>query len=101
MRATGPLTCGGEVATLNRRHQIPVFLIVSQRGSIDDQRIYQEVQGRHTIPLLQTYDLPYHIVNRPDEIASIPDAYETCRRQNRPSLLFIASKLLMAHTACA
>src|SRR3974390_704676 len=64
MGATGLLTWKGELATLNLRHQIPVFLIVSQRGSIDDTRIYQEVQGRRTIPLLHTYDFPYHIVDR-------------------------------------
>lgn len=94
MGATGLLTCTGELATLNLRHQIPVFLIVSQRGSIDDHRIYQEVQGRRTIPLLQTYDFPYHIINRPDEIASIPDAYETCRLQKRPFVLFLTRKLV-------
>src|SRR3954454_6899006 len=65
MGATGLLTCTGELATLTLRHAIPVFLIVSQRGSIDDQRIYQEVQGRRTIALLQAYDFPYHIVNQP------------------------------------
>src|ERR1700751_1350505 len=53
MGATGLLACTGELAALNLRHQIPVFLIVSQRGSIYDQRVYQEVQGRRTIPLLQ------------------------------------------------
>ena len=52
MGATGLLTCTGELATLNLRHAIPVFLIVSQRGTIDDHRIYQEVQGRRTKPLL-------------------------------------------------
>lgn len=94
MGATGLLTCTGELATLNLRHQIPVFLIVSQRGTIDDHRIYQEVQGRRTIPLLQTYDFPYHIINRKDEIASIPDAYETCRLQKRPFVLFLTRKLV-------
>ena len=89
MGATGLLTCTGELATLNLRHQIPVFLIVSQRGSIDDHRIYQEVQGRRTIPLLETYDFPYHIVDRPDEVSSIPDAFETCRLQKRPFVLFL------------
>ena len=68
MGATGLLTCTGELATLNLRHQIPVFLIVSQRGSIDDHRIYQEVQGRRTIPLLETYDFPYHIIDRAEDI---------------------------------
>jgi len=94
MGATGLLTCTGELATLNLRHQIPVFLIVSQRGTIDDHRIYQEVQGRRTIPLLQAYDFPYHVVDRPDEIASIPDAFETCRLQKRPFVLFLTKKLL-------
>jgi sulfopyruvate decarboxylase subunit alpha len=94
MGATGLLTCTGELATLNLRHQIPVFLIVSQRGTIDDHRIYQEVQGRRTIPLLQTYDFPYHVVEGPDEISCIPDAYETCRLQKRPFVLFLARKLV-------
>ncbi len=99
MGATGLLTCTGELATLNLRHQIPVFLIVSQRGSLDDHRIYQEVQGRRTLPLLQTYDFPYHIVNQPDEIASIPDAYETCRLQKRPFVLFLTRRLVKGASA--
>ena len=94
MGGTGLLTCTGEMATLNLRHQIPVFMIVSQRGSIDDHRIYQEVQGRRTIPLLQAYDFPYHVVNTPDEISCIPDAYETCRLQKRPFVLFLTRKLM-------
>ena len=88
------LTCTGELATLNLRHQIPVFLIVSQRGTIDDHRIYQEVQGRRTLPLLQAYDFPYHIVDRPDDVSSIPDAFETCRMQKRPFVLFLTRRLV-------
>ena len=71
-----------------------VALIVSQRGSIDDRRIYQEVQGRRTLPLLQAYDFPYHIVDRPDEVSSIPDAFETCRMQKRPFVLFLTRRLV-------
>src|SRR5436190_17283222 len=88
MGATGLLTCTGELATLNLRHQIPVFLIVSQRGSVDDHRIYQEVQGRRTLPLLETYDFPYHVLDRADDIGSIGHAFETCRMQKRPFVLF-------------
>ncbi len=92
--ATGLLTCTGELATLNLRHQIPVFCIVSLRGSIDDQRIYQEVQGRRTLPLLEMYDFPYHIFDRPEDLASIPDAYETCRLQKRPFIAFLSRRLV-------
>ena len=94
MGATGLLTCTGELATLNLRHQIPVFLIVSQRGSIDDHRIYQEVQGRRTIPLLQAYDYPYKVIDKDEEIDDIPDAYEWHRLQKRPFVLFLTKKLL-------
>jgi len=92
--ATGLLTCTGEMATLNLRHQIPVFCIVSMRGSIDDHRIYQEVQGRRTIPLLQTYDFLYHVFDRPEDLAQIPDAYETCRLQKRPFIAFLTRRLV-------
>lgn len=94
MGATGLLTCTGELATLNLRHQIPVFLIVSMRGSIDDHRIYQEVQGRRTRPLLEMYDFPYHILERPEQIGDIPAAYETSRLQKRPFILFLARTLV-------
>jgi len=60
----GLLTCTGEMATLCLRHMIPVFCIVSGRGSIDDHKVYQEVQGRRTIPLLQAYDYPYKILDK-------------------------------------
>jgi sulfopyruvate decarboxylase subunit alpha len=91
---TGLLTCTGELATLCLRHAIPVFVIASARGSIDDHKVYQEVQGRRTIPLLQAYDYPYKIIDKEDEIDEIPDAYEWHRLQKRPFVLFLTKKLL-------
>ena len=94
MGATGLLTCTGEMATLCLRHMIPVFCIVSGRGSIDDHKVYQEVQGRRTIPLLQAYDYPYKVIDKDEEIEDIPDAYEWHRLQKRPFVLFLTKKLL-------
>jgi sulfopyruvate decarboxylase subunit alpha len=101
MGATGLLTCTGELATLNLRHQIPVFLIVSQRGSIDDHHIYQEVQGRRTIALLQSYDFPFHVLDRIEDIKRVPDAFETCRLQKRPFVLFLTRRLVKGEGASA
>jgi hypothetical protein len=39
-------------------------------------------------------DFPYHIVDRPDEVNSIPDAFETCRMQKRPFVLFLTRRLV-------
>jgi hypothetical protein len=52
------------------------------------------VQGRRTLPLLQAYDFPYHIVDRPDDVSSIPDAFEACRMQKRPFVLFLTRRLV-------
>jgi sulfopyruvate decarboxylase subunit alpha len=95
---TGLLTCTGELATLNLRHQIPVFCIVSMRGTFDDHRIWQEVQGRRTIPLLQAYDFPYLVLDSFDQIGSIPAAYEASRLQKRPYILFLTRNLLKGQT---
>jgi sulfopyruvate decarboxylase TPP-binding subunit len=99
MGGTGLLTCTGELATLNLRHQIPVFCIVSRRGSIDDHRVYQEVQGRRTLAVLDAYDFPHHTLERPEDIACIPDAYEACRLQKRPFILFLSRRLVKGGTA--
>jgi len=69
--------------------------------SIDDHRIYQEVQGRRTIPLLETYDFPYHIIDRAEDIPQIPDAFETCRLQKRPFVLFLTRRLVKGDGASA
>src|SRR5580692_2790089 len=94
MGNTGLLTCTGEMATLCLRHMIPVFCIVSGRGSIDDHKVYQEVQGRRTIPLLAAYDFPHKVIDKEDEIEDIPNAYEWHRLQKRPFVLFLTKKLL-------
>jgi sulfopyruvate decarboxylase subunit alpha len=98
MGGTGLLTCTGELATLNLRHGIPVFCIVSQRGSIDDHRVYQEVQGRRTRAVLEAYDFPYHTLDRAEDIADIPNAYEACRLQKRPFILFLSRRLVKGST---
>jgi sulfopyruvate decarboxylase TPP-binding subunit len=94
MGTTGLFMCTGELATLNLRYQIPVFCIVSMRGSYDDHRTWQEVQGRRTIALLQAYDFPYHVINTLDECGSIPAVYEASRLQKRPYILFLTRQLL-------
>jgi sulfopyruvate decarboxylase subunit alpha len=91
---TGLLTCTGEMATLCLRHMIPVFCIVSGRGSIDDHKVYQEVQGRRTVPLLEAYDYPFKVLDKEEEIEDIPNAYEWHRLQKRPFILFLTKKLL-------
>jgi sulfopyruvate decarboxylase TPP-binding subunit len=94
MGATGLMTCTGELATLNLRHQIPVFILCSQRGSMDDHRVYQEVQGRRLPDVLKAYDFMFTVIDDEEGIVRLPDAYETCRLQKRPYVAFLTKRLL-------
>jgi sulfopyruvate decarboxylase subunit alpha len=94
MGATGLHSCTGEMATIHLRHGIPVFVVVSARGSLDDHQVYQEMQGRRTLPLLGVYDYPTYVIDHPDETSRIPDAYQHCRLQKRPCFLFLTKRLL-------
>ncbi len=94
MGATGLFTCTGELATLNLRHQVPVFILCSQRGSMDDQRVYQEVQGRRLTEVLRAFDFMFTVIETGADIDKIPDAYETCRLQKRPYVAFLTKRLL-------
>jgi sulfopyruvate decarboxylase subunit alpha len=94
MGATGLLTCTGDIGTLNLRHHIPVFCIVSQRGSFDDHRVYQEIQGRRLHAVLQTFNYPFVVLDREDDIANIPEIYEACRLHKRPYIALLSRRLV-------
>jgi len=92
--ATGFLTCVSELATLNLRHGIPLFLIVSMRGGVHDLQVFQEVQGRLLVPLLETLGLPYLVLDTPEKIALIPEAYQYGRLQKRPYVVALTKSLI-------
>jgi sulfopyruvate decarboxylase subunit alpha len=94
MGATGLLTCTGDIGTLNLRHHIPVFCLVSQRGSFDDHRVYQEIQGRRLHAVLQAFNYPFVVIDRQEDLASIPDIYEACRLHKRPYVTLLTRRLL-------
>ena len=94
MGATGLFTCLGELATLNLRHQIPLLILASERGSRDDHRIYQEVQGRRLKHVLDSLDFPHFRIDSRQDVAELPDAYTWSRLQKRPVIGFLSRKLM-------
>jgi sulfopyruvate decarboxylase subunit alpha len=96
MGTTGLHCCIGEMMSINLRHGIPVLIVCSLRGTPEDHQIYQEQQGRRTIPMLLAYDFPYVMLEKPEDIPRIPDVYNHSRLQKRPYLLFVTRRLLNA-----
>jgi sulfopyruvate decarboxylase subunit alpha len=94
MGAAGFLACGHELATLNLMYEIPLLLLMSLRGTPEDPRVYQVVQGRVTLPVMDALGVPYLIVNRPDDIGIITSAYEHARISKRPVAVLFTRGIL-------
>jgi sulfopyruvate decarboxylase subunit alpha len=94
MGGIGILASVCELATVAERHGIPVFVVTTLRGGGEDLQIYQEIQGRRLLPLLDTFDYPYQILERAGDIRKIPSWYEHSRIQKRPYFVFLTQELL-------
>ena len=104
VKAVGIMGCAGflaschELATLNFMYEIPLLLLLSLRGTVEDPRVYQVVQGRVTLPVMEALGIPYHVVDRPEQIGVIPAAHEHARIAKRPvALLFTRGILGSVH----
>jgi sulfopyruvate decarboxylase alpha subunit len=100
LNAVGIMGCAGflaavhEVATLNLMYEIPLLLLLSLRGTVEDPRVYQVVQGRVTLPVMQALGIPYHIVERQEQIGVIVPACEHARIAKRPVAILFTRGIL-------
>jgi len=94
MGATGFLTCASEIASLSRRYQIPLVLVVSQRGTVYDHQIFQEVQGRTARPVADALGIRSVVLDRAEKVDLVADAVESARVQKRPVVLWMSKALL-------
>ena len=92
--STGLLTCMSELCSLNIKHQVPLFLIVSLRSGVYEHQSFQEVQSRTMLPLLETLQIPYVIIDTPAKISLIPPAYKASRLHKRPYIAWLTKSLL-------
>jgi sulfopyruvate decarboxylase alpha subunit len=104
LNAVGIMGCAGflasvhELATLNLMYEIPLLLVLSLRGTVEDPRVYQVVQGRVTLPVMDALGIPYHVVERQEQIGVLASACEHARIAKRPvAVLFTRGILGSVH----
>lgn len=95
--ATGFLTTVCELATLNIKQQIPLFLIVSDRGTFQDYQSFQEIQGRVGRKICQSLDMPFETIYSNTDLENIPRYFNSSRLHKRPFVLWINQKFVSAH----
>lgn len=83
----GVLLSTNTLAGLAYHHQIPVLLLVAQRGGAEDNQYYQVYKSRVTVPVLDALKLPHHSVTAPAHYILIGKAHRQARLARVPVLL--------------
>jgi sulfopyruvate decarboxylase subunit alpha len=94
MGIAGLLACAHEFALFNNAHQVPLFIVSSLRGTLEDPRTYQVAQGIVGLPYLDALQIPYLIVDRIEDLEIVPAAYRRSRLVKRPLVCFLTKKVL-------
>lgn len=85
----GVLLSTNMLAGLAMHHQIPVLLLVAQRGGIDDDQYYQVYKGRVTAAVLAAIGVPHHAVEGPQHYDRIGDSFRQAHLARLPVALLM------------
>jgi sulfopyruvate decarboxylase subunit alpha len=95
MGIAGLLACGHELVTLNLAHQIPLFVVASLRGGLDDQLTYQVGQGLVAKPYLDALGIPHDTMSEPAELVGLGAAWTRATLLKRPYVVYLTKNLLL------
>ena len=94
MGASGLVTVIYAITKINYTYEIPAFIMITQRGSMDDGAKFHVSNGLYLEAVMQSIDLPYTIIDSQDKIGDIGMAYAHSRKINRPTVVLLSKKLL-------
>lgn len=95
MGMAGVLAVPHELATLSLMHEIPLLMLTSLRGKLSDHRVFQVIQGRVGLPVLDALGIPHWTIEHVDQLRAIPDAVEHTRLVKRPVALCFTREMLL------
>ena len=72
MGASGLMTCIYAITKINYTYEIPLFIMVTERGSMDDGAKFQISNGFYLHSLMQTINLPYAVIDIRDRNGNAP-----------------------------
>jgi sulfopyruvate decarboxylase subunit alpha len=93
MGFAGLLACAHEFALFNSAHQVPLFIISTARGSIEDPRTYQVAQGLIGTNYLDSLQVPHMTIETIDGVEAIPDAYRRSRLVKRAFVCMLTKRV--------
>lgn len=93
----GLLLCCNALKSLALKYQIPVFMLISNRGAIGELAPYHIAvgQGQVTAPVLDALKIPYTSVSHPSEVGRIAEAHRFCKLSRWPVAVILGKDALV------
>jgi sulfopyruvate decarboxylase TPP-binding subunit len=99
MGASGFMTVIYAITKINYSYEIPLLLMMTLRGAVGDHHKHHASNGLYLRPVLEAIDMPYEIIDRPQDIGVISDVYRQARTVARPMAVLFTRRLLKGEAA--
>ena len=94
MGASGLMTCVYAITKINYTYEIPMVFVISFRGEQGDTAKYQVSNGLYLVPMVESINLPFRIIESRDKLSGIGAAYRHSRVINRPVVVALTRDVL-------
>jgi sulfopyruvate decarboxylase alpha subunit len=94
MGASGFMTVVYAITKINYTYEIPLFMLLTLRGAVGDHHKHHVSNGLYLRPVLDAIDLPYQVIDKPEDIPSISRCYRHTRTFARPMAVILTRDLL-------
>ena len=94
MGASGFMTVIYAVTKINYSYEIPLLLLITLRGAVGDHHKHHVSNGLYLRPILEAMNMPYTIIDKPEEIPQISRIYQHTRTFARPAVIAFTRDLL-------
>ncbi len=94
MGASGLMTLIYAITKINYTYEIPVFIMITKRGTMDDGAKFHVSNGLYLDAVLDAIDLPHFVIESRAALPMIGEAYHHSRKISRPTVVMLPKKLL-------
>src|ERR1700738_3373517 len=94
MGASGFMTVIYAITKINYTYEIPLFLLLTLRGGVGDHHKHHISNGLYLRAVLDAINMPYQIIDRPDDIGSHSRRDHHTRTFSRPMAVLLTRDLL-------
>lgn len=99
MGASGLVTCIYAITKINFTYEVPLLCLATLRGAIGDPVLHHISNGLYLRPLLDALRIVHTVVERPEQLSVVRDAYRHAQAMNRPVVVLLAHSLFRGEGA--